>query len=150
MRFAVVFFIAIILQAVILQTTFKPGFIAPDITLSLLIAYAYLHGRSVVYWAVVGGTLLDFMTDTLGLNLTMLVFGSYLFVLIVERFMFRSFLTFLIPAVISMSLKKLISVILMSFKFSFDLSPTTLILSLVLEALVVSGIYFSFLRNRHE
>jgi len=138
---------AVLLEAVLLQVLFKPGFMAPDLLLVLLLAKAYTSGRVAILWAMFGGALLDMLTDTVGLNLALEVLSLYLFLLASERFLFRTALTFLLPAVVALFLKKLGAILLMKSKFSFEVSPLLFVLSWILEILLISGIYFLYLRR---
>jgi len=141
---------AILTEVVLLQALFKPGFIAPDLVLLLLLAKAYTSGRGAILWAIFGGALLDLLTDTVGLNLALVVLSLYLFLLIMERFLFRSALTFLLPAGLALLSKKLGAILLMRSKFSFEVSTTLFLVSWAVEILLLSGIYFLYLRRNEQ
>lgn len=148
MRFALAFLSVLSFQVLVLHTLFIPGFLSPDLLLVLLLTKAYLSGREAVLWAVLGGALLDIVTDTLGLNLSLEVLSVYLFVLIYERFIFRSALVFVVPASLMLLVKKVTALLMMRFKFSFDVSPHTILVSWTFEILVLLAVYFLYIRRR--
>jgi len=145
--YLLIFVGAILLEAVFLQVLLKPGFLAPDLLLVLLLVKAYTSGRVAILWAMFGGALLDMLTDTLGLNLALEVLSLYLFLLASERFLFRTALTFLLPAAAVFLLKKLAAILLMKSKFSFEVSPALFVFAWTVEMLLISGIYFLYLRR---
>ncbi len=150
MGFLLVLVAAVLAEVVVLQALFRPGFIAPDLVLLLLLARAYTSGRGTILWAIFGGALLDLLTDTIGLNLALQVSSVYLFLLIVERFLFRSAFTFLFPAGLILLFRKLAALLLMRSKFSFEISTTVFLISWAVEIIVLSGIYFLYLRKNEQ
>ncbi len=148
MRYALLFLVAIFLQVVFLHGLFKPGFLAPDLLLIVLLSRAYLIGRDAVLWAILGGSLLDILTDTIGLNLSLYVLSVYLFSLVYERFLFKSFLVFVLPSSVVLLTKKLLALLMMRSKFSFEASFQTFALSWLIEVFAVVGLYFIYLRRK--
>ena len=148
MRYALLFLVAIFLQVVFLHGLFKPGFLAPDLLLIVLFSRAYLIGRDAVLWAILGGSLLDILTDTIGLNLSLYVLSVYLFSLVYERFLFKSFLVFVLPSSVVLLTKKLLALLMMRSKFSFEASFQTFVLSWLIEVFTVVGLYFIYLRRK--
>jgi rod shape-determining protein MreD len=148
LRYALLFVIALLFEVAALQTLFRPGFIAPDVVLILLLSRAYLHGRSTILWAIWGGALLDLITDTIGLHLALETLSVYLFLLLHERFLFRTLLTYLIPAGVVLILKKLLALAMMKSKFSFSFSFEILLLSWVVEIVLLLAVYFLYLRSK--
>jgi len=90
------------------------------------------------------------LTDTIGLNLALEVASVYLFLLIVERFLFKTALTFLLPGGFALLIKKAGAVFLMKVKFSFDISPVLLAVTWFTEVLLLCGIYFLYLRRYEQ
>ncbi len=148
MRYAILFFTLVLLEVILLQTLFKPGFLAPDIVLISLFIRTYVSGRSTLLWAILAGALLDLMTDTIGLNLSLEVLSVYLFILITEKFFFKSILTFVVPGGFLLLLKKILSLLMMRWKFSFEVSISLFVLSWFFELLILLGVYFLYLRRR--
>ncbi|EDP75172.1 hypothetical protein [Hydrogenivirga sp. 128-5-R1-1] len=148
MRYTVLFVVLLFFEAAVLQTLFRPGFIAPDVLLIALLSRAYLLGRSTVLWAIFGGALLDLMTDTIGLNLALETLSVYLFLLIYERLLFRTVLTYTVPAALVLLLKKSLALAMMRSKFSFELSFTVFVFSWLVEIALLIAIYFLYLRRK--
>lgn len=148
MRYALLFFLVVLVQVVFLHGLFRPGFLAPDLLLVLLLAKTYLTGRDAVLWAVLGGALLDVLTDTLGLNLSLYTLSVYLFYLVYERFIFRSLLVFLVPSSFILLLKKLLALLMMRFRFSFEASFQTFLTAWVVELLLAAGLYLFYLKRK--
>ncbi len=148
MRYTVLFFVLVFFEAAVLQTLFRPGFIAPDVVLIALISRAYLLGRSTILWAILGGALLDLMTDTIGLHLALETLSVYVFLLIYERLLFRTILTYTVPAGVVLLLKKSLALLMMKSKFSFGLNPSVFLISWLLEILLLLGVYFLYLRRK--
>lgn len=148
MRYVPLFLAVIFLQVTILHGIFKPGFLAPDLLLVLLLSRACLIGRDAVLWAALGGSLLDALTDTLGLNLSLYVLSVYLFLLVYEKFLFRNLLIFVLPSSVVLFMKKLLALMMMRSKFSFEVSYQSFLLSWFIEILTVLGLYFIYFRNR--
>ncbi|WP_457600697.1 hypothetical protein [Hydrogenivirga sp.] len=148
MRYAALFLILIFLEAAVLQTLFKPGFIAPDVVLIALITRAYLSGRPALLWAIVGGAFLDLMTDTIGLHLALETLSVYVFLLIHERLLFKTVLTYTIPAGLVLLGKKFLALAMMRSKFSFAMSPGGFVLSWLIEIALLLAIYFLYLRRK--
>ncbi len=148
MRYTVLFFVLVFFEAAVLQTLFRPGFIAPDVVLIVLISRAYLLGRSTILWAILGGALLDLMTDTIGLHLALETLSVYVFLLIYERLLFRTILTYTVPAGVVLLLKKSLALLMMKSKFSFGLNPSVFLISWLLEILLLLGVYFLYLRRK--
>ncbi len=141
---------AVLIEVIFLQSFFKPGFIAPDIVLFLLLTKAYFHGRQTLLWAVFSGVLLDLLTDTVGLGITTQVFSLYFFLLVMERFLFRTALTFLATAGLTLLLKKILVLFLMKMKFSFEFSVGFLITSWIIELILLISMYFIYLRRYEQ
>ena len=135
-------------EVVLFQTIFNPGFIAPDVVLLALLARTFLKGRDTVLWALVGGLMVDILTDSLGLNIALYSLSLYLFLPLAEKFIFSSFLTFLVPASIVLLLKKTGTILLVGFKFSFEVDPLTFFISWVFEILLGLVLYFVFLKDK--
>jgi len=148
LRYTVLFVVLLFFEAAVLQTLFRPGFIAPDVLLIALLSRAYLLGRSTVLWAIFGGALLDLMTDTIGLNLALETLSVYLFLLIYERLLFRTVLTYTVPAALVLLLKKSLALAMMRSKFSFELSFTVFVFSWLVEIALLIAIYFLYLRRK--
>ena len=148
MRYTVLFVVLLFLEAAVLQTLFRPGFIAPDVLLIALLSRAYLLGRSTLLWAIFGGALLDLMTDTIGLNLALETLSVYLFLLIYERLLFRTVLTYTVPAALVLLLKKSLALAMMRSKFSFELSFAVFVFSWLVEIALLIAIYFLYLRRK--
>ena len=148
MRYALLFLLVVLIQVVFLHGLFRPGFLAPDLLLIVLLAKTYIAGRNAVLWAVLGGTLLDVFTDTLGLNLSLYTLSVYVFYLVYERFIFRSLLVFLVPSSLTLLIKKLLALLMMRFKFSFEASFQTFITAWIVELLLAVGLYFFYLRRK--
>jgi len=148
LSYGVLFFILLFIQSAILQTLFKPGFIAPDIVLIALVSKAYMSGRPTLMWAIFGGAFLDIMTDTIGLHLALETLSLYLFVLVYERLLFRTILTYLIPASLVLFLKEVLAFFIMRAKFSFELSLSVFMLSFLIEVAILLGVYFFYLRRK--
>lgn len=148
MSYAILFFSLLFVEAAILQTIFRPGFIAPDLVLIALISRAYIMGRSALLWAVFGGALLDLMTDTIGLHFALEVLSVYIFLLVYERLLFKTILTYLIPAGVVLLLKKILALLIMKSKFSFDMSVSVFMLSWLIELATLVGVYFFYLRRK--
>ncbi len=148
LRYFLLFFLIIFLQVVFLHGLFRPGFLAPDALLIALLARAYLIGRDAVLWAILGGSTLDILTDTIGLNLALYTLSVYLFILFSERFFFRSVLVFVLPSSVILLLKKLLALLMMKSKFSFEASFKTFAVAWLVEVLLVVVVYFIYLRRR--
>ena len=146
------FFLALVVlsfaEVVLFQTIFNPGFIAPDVVLLALLARAFLRGRDTILWAFVGGLMIDILTDSLGLNIALYSLSVYLFLPLAEKFIFRSFLTFLVPASIVLLLKKVGTFLLVGFKFSFEVDLPTFLISWILEILLGLSLYFVLLKGK--
>jgi len=65
-----------------------------------------------------------------------------------ERFFFKSLLVFVLPSSIVLLIKKLLALLMMRAKFSFDFSFKTFFLSWLIEVLLVIGLYFIYLRRK--
>ncbi|MDQ7037970.1 MAG: rod shape-determining protein MreD [Aquificota bacterium] len=148
MRYLILILSLVFVQTSLLQVFFSPGFVAPDLLLIALLSRAYLTGRDAVLWAFFGGALLDIMTDTLGLNLALETLSVYLFVLMNEKIFFKTWLTYLTGAGFSLLLKKVLSLVVMSVKFSFSFSFPSVLLALLLEVLIASAVYFAYLKKK--
>lgn len=148
MRFFLLLILLTLIDALFLHVLFKPGFVAPDLVLIVLLSKAYLKGRETVLWAILGGILLDLLTDSIGLNLAAEVLSVYAFLLVMERFLIKSAFTFLIPSALILALKKFFSLFLVSIKFSFEVSVSYLAVSWIVELSLLSGIYFLYLRKK--
>ncbi len=146
MRFSLLFILSVFIQVSILQTLISPGFLAPDLLLVILLSRAFFEGREAVLWAILGGALVDIVTDTLGLNLSLEVLSTYIFLLASERFIFRNAPLFLILAGVIPLLKRSLSLLLMRVKFSFDASLEVFIISWFFELALLLAVYF--LRRR--
>ncbi len=131
-----------------MQAVFRPGFMAPDLLLVTLLARAYLMGKDTILWALFGGFLLDIMTDSLGHGIALETLSTYLFILMVERFLFKTWLAFILSAGASALAKKILGLIMMRFKYSFDISLFKLFYFWLIEILVFSVIYFLYLRKK--
>jgi len=143
-----VFVLSFLVQIVFLQTLFKPGFIAPDLLLVVLLSKAYLSGRGAILWAILGGALLDLTTDNIGLNLALQTLAVYLFLLAYEKLLFRNLFTFLIPASVVLLLKRLLALFMMRSKFSFDMSWGIFTLAWLVEIILLIGVYFLYLKRK--
>ncbi|RLJ71082.1 rod shape-determining protein MreD [Hydrogenivirga caldilitoris] len=150
MRYTALFLVLLFFEAAVLQTLFKPGFIAPDLVLIALISRAYLLGRSTVLWAVFGGTVLDLMTDTVGLHMSLETLSVYIFLLIHERLLFRTVLTYIVPGTGVLLLKKSLAFLIMRSKFSFELSPEAFFLSWLFEVGLLFSIYYLYIRRYEQ
>ena len=148
MRYLVLVVFLVFVQTSFLQVFFKPGFIAPDLLLVALLTRAYVTGRDAVLWAIFGGSLLDIMTDTLGLNLALEPLAVYLFILLNEKIFFKTWLTYMLGAGLSFLVKKVLSLIVMKIKFSFSFSLASLILALLVEILIATAVYFAYLKRK--
>jgi len=148
LRYTLLFILLLFFEAAVLQTLFRPGFIAPDVLLIALLSRAYLLGRSTLLWAIFGGAVLDLMTDTIGLHLALETLSVYLFLVIYERLLFRTVLTYTVPAALVLLLKKFLALAMMRSKFSFDLSPAVFVLSWFIEIALLITIYFLYLRRK--
>lgn len=148
MSYAILLTFLAFIDVLFFHTLFMPGFVAPDLVLIALLSRAYLRGRESILWAIYGGIVLDLLTDNIGLNLTLEVLLVYLFVLITERFLMRNALTFLLPSAFLLAFKKAISLLLVSFKFSFEVSFLPLATSWILELLFLCGVYFLYLKRK--
>ncbi len=148
MKYLLLFLLAVFLEVAVLQALFKPGFIAPDLVLILLLSRAYLLGRSTILWAVFGGVLLDIMTDTIGLNLALETLSVYIFMLIEEKILFRTVVAFLISAGVTLLVKKSLSLLMMKIKFSFDVSVSIFLGSWLLEMVALLAIYLLYIRRK--
>ena len=148
LRYFLLFLLIIFLQVVFLHGFFRPGFLAPDALLIILLSRAYLIGRDAILWAILGGSLLDILTDTIGLNLALYTFSVYLFILFSERFIFRSLLVFVLPSSVILLLKKLLALLMMKSKFSFEASFKTFVVAWLVEVLLVVAVYFIYLRRK--
>ncbi len=148
MRFLLLILLLVFLQTSFLQVFFKPGFLAPDLVLIALLSKAYLAGREAVLWAFLGGTFLDVMTDTVGLNIALQTLTVYIFVLLNEKVFFRTWFTYLLGTGISFLLKKVLSLLLMRMKFYFSISVSSIILALLVELLIASLVYFAYLKRK--
>ncbi len=148
MKYALVFLLSLLLEATLLQTLFRPGFVAPDLLLIVLLARAYLLGRDAILWAIAGGTFLDLMTDTVGLHLTTEVLSVYLFLLLQERLLFRTALTYILPSSFLLLLKKSLAYFIMRAKFSFELSLGTFLFSWAFEVVLLFLLYFLYIRKK--
>jgi rod shape-determining protein MreD len=148
LRYLVLILVLVFLQTSFLQVFFTPGFIAPDLILIALLSRAYLTGREAILWAILGGFLLDVMTDTLGLHLALETFTLYLFILMNEKLFFKTWLTYLTGAGISLTLKKVLSLAVMELKFSFSFSVLSVILALLLELVLAALLYFAYLKKK--
>jgi len=146
--YAFLLFVLVLFQATFLYRTFNPGFLSPDVVLSLLLLKVYLKDRYVVLWAAFGGLLLDLLADTLGLNLFLYVLSVYLLSLFYGRFLFVRPSLSLVPPSLLFLLKKALAILLMRTRFSFDIPLVALILSWLVEVLLISGLYFIYLRRR--
>ncbi len=147
MRFLGLLVLLVFLQTSFLQVFFSPGFIAPDLILIALLSRAYVKGRETVLWAIFGGTVLDIMTDTLGLNVALETLAVYLFVLMNEKVFFRTWLTYLTGMAVCLVLKKVLSLGVMGVKFSFSFSLASLVTALLVEVLISAVIYFTYLKR---
>ena len=145
---ALLFISLILIQAIFLHGLFRPGFLAPDLMLIVLLSKAYLAGREALLWAILAGSILDILTDTIGLNLTLYVLSVYIFSILYERFLFKSVLVFVLPSSILLLAKKLLALFMMRAKFSFDVSLPTLALSWLVEIITIMLVYFIYLRKK--
>ena len=150
MRYLLLLLLLLFLQTAFIQAAFTPGFLAPDLLLIALLSRAYLKGRDTVLWAILGGALLDLLTDTLGLGLALETLSTYLFILISERVLFKTGLAFLISGAGIALLKKLLALVLMSFKFSFDISVSGFISFWMIEVFLLLITYILYLKRRDE
>ncbi len=150
MRYFLLLLLLLFLQTAFIQAVFTPGFLAPDLLLIALLSRAYLKGRDTVLWAILGGALLDLLTDTLGLGLALETLSTYLFILISERVLFKTGLAFLISGAGITLLKKLLALVLMSFKFSFDISVSGFISFWMIEVFLLLITYILYLKRRDE
>ena len=148
MRFLVLLLFTVFIETSVVQAVFRPGFASPDLLLILLLTKAYLSGKETVLWALLGGFLLDIMTDTLGHGLALETLAVYLFILISERVLFRTWLAFVISAGASLLIKKVLGVIIMGLKFSFEISVLKIFSFWLIELVVIFLIYILYLRKR--
>ncbi len=139
---------SLLLQVVFLISLFEPGFLAPDLVLISLLVIAYTHGREALLWAMVFGAFLDMLTDNLGLNLAMETLSIYLFLLLHEKLLLKNALTFLVVGSAVVFLKRSLTYILFRFKFSFDMSWADFFLAWLTEVLLLTGVYFLYLKRR--
>ena len=148
MRYLFLLLLLVFLQTSFLQVFFRPGFVAPDLLLVTLVSRVYLKGREAVLWSVLGGALLDVMTDTLGLNLALETLAVYTFVIFTQKLFLRTWFTYLMGAGFVFLMKKVLSLVLMRTKFSFTVSPLSLFLSLVIEVCLAVFVYLLYLKKR--
>ncbi len=148
MKFFLLFLTSLLVEVVFIRSLVKPGFVAPDLVLLVLLLKAYSKGREAVLWAIVGGVFLDLASDNVGLNMFLETFFTYVFVLVNEKILLRNFTTFLVLASGVLLLKKISAVALVSFKFSFDISSGVVFLSWLLETLVLLAIFLLYFRKR--
>lgn len=147
MRFFFFFTFTLLLQVSFLTALFSPGFLSPDLPLVLLLTKAYMRGRETVLWAVFGGAFMDILTDTLGLNLTLYTLSVYLFVLVCEKFISRDVITFTVFASGVVLLKRLIALLMMGSKYSFEVSLWVFFFSWSFEAFTLFILYFLYMRR---
>ncbi len=148
MRFLILLLFTVFIETSVIQAVFRPGFAAPDLLLILLLTKAYLSGKEAILWALLGGFLLDIMTDTLGHGLALETLAVYLFILISERVLFRTWLAFIISAGTSLLIKKVLGVIIMGLKFSFDISVLKIFYFWFIELVIMFVIYFLYLKKK--
>ena len=148
MKFLIILLFTVFIETSVIQAVFRPGFASPDLLLILLLTKAYLSGKETILWALLGGFLLDIMTDTLGHGLALETLAVYLFILISERILFRTWLAFVISAGVSLLIKKVLGVIIMGLKFSFEISVLKIFSFWVIELVVIFLIYILYLRKR--
>ncbi len=148
MKFLIILLFTVFIETSVIQAVFRPGFASPDLLLILLLTKAYLSGKETILWALLGGFLLDIMTDTLGHGLALETLAVYLFILISERVLFRTWLAFVISAGVSLLIKKVLGVIIMGLKFSFEISVLKIFSFWVIELVVIFLIYILYLRKR--
>lgn len=148
MKFLILLLFTVFIETSVIQAVFRPGFASPDLLLILLLTKAYLSGKETVLWALLGGFLLDIMTDTLGHGLALETLAVYLFILISERVLFRTWLAFVISAGASLLIKKVLGVIIMGMKFSFEISVLKIFSFWLIELVVIFLIYILYLRKR--
>ncbi len=148
MKFFLLFLTSLLVEVVFIRSLVKPGFVAPDLVLLVLLLKAYSKGREAVLWAIAGGAFLDLASDNVGLNMFLETFFTYVFVLVNEKVLLRNFTTFLVLASGVLLLKKISAVALVSFKFSFDISSGVVFLSWLLETLVLLAIFLLYFRRR--
>ncbi len=150
MRYFALLLVVLFFQTAFIQAIFTPGFLAPDLLMVMLLSMAYLKGRETILWAVLGGSLLDLLTDTVGLGLALETFSTYLFVLISERVLFKTGLAFLISGAGIALLKKALAFSLMSFKFSFEVSFSGFMSFWAIEVFLLLILYIVYLKRRNE
>lgn len=148
LKFLILLLITVFIETSVIQAVFRPGFASPDLVLILLITRAYIRGKETVLWAMLGGFLLDIMTDTLGHGLALETLAVYLFILISERILFRTWLAFVISAGVSLIVKKVLGVLIMGMKFSFDISLLKILAFWLIEICVISAVYILYLKRK--
>ncbi len=145
--FLFLFFFSLVIEILVFQVIFRPGFIAPDIFLILLITRAFIDNRNTLIWAIAGGLILDLFSDTVGLYTFSETLAVYLFILITEKLLFRNFFTFFSIASLVLLLRKISSILLMRLKYSFEVSITVFLVSFLLELIMLGLVYFYIRRK---
>jgi rod shape-determining protein MreD len=131
-----------------MQAVFRPGFIAPDLLFIVLIARAYTAGKDTVLWALLGGFLLDLLTDSLGHGIAIQTLSVYIFIILIERLLFKTWLAFLISAGSSALIKKALGIAVMKLKYSFEISLLKFFYFWLIEVFILSLLYFLYLRKK--
>ena len=146
MIFAGLILTALFLDVLLLQGYFKPGFLGADLTLCALLVSASFRGRDTLMWAVLIGIVKDLFGDSLGLNLALYTLSVYVFNLLLEKFLFKNLPSLLVGGLVALTLKKIGAFLLVSVKYSFDVSLSSVVLGVVLDLIFMSVFYGTALK----
>ncbi len=142
-------FLLAFLQSAFLSPIFKPGFIAPDLILIFLFLYSFKERKDIIFKALFGGFVLDLFHDTLGLFMSVSVLSAYLMFLFYEKLLIKRFSfvlgSFFLFVVVNYTLK----ILLVKYKFSFELNPFLLIASVSITTLT-GALLYKLIVSRHE
>jgi rod shape-determining protein MreD len=142
-------FILAFLQSAFLSPLFKPGFISPDLVLAFLFAYSFLEKEDIIFKALFGGFVLDILHDTLGLFMSTSVVSAYLMFLFYEKILIKRLSFLAVSFLCFVFINYLLKLLLMGYKFSFELNIPLLLLSLILTSSAGILIY-NLVFGRHE
>ncbi len=148
-HYAVIFVLAFF-QSSFLSPLFAPGFLSPDLVFIFLFTYSFKERKDIIFKAFFGGFVLDVLHDSLGLFMSANLLSAYLMFMFYERILVKRLFFVLGSLAFFTLLNYSVKIALMSRKFSFELNPFVLSLSLFITLTLGLLGYLLFAGGRDE